>query len=144
MGESEAEVGYNYGSDCLSGCSGIKDGCVLGLRDCVGPIYDYTVAGGTLRIGYRGHHVVFIETTSSRYLAASGLRIGGRIPFGSRWGPFRWHACDASSGYWIAGTSWRTPLWNSGANRWWTQASVNKGIVVDISMWRGDINPQEC
>lgn len=144
MGETEAEVGYYYGSDCVAGCSGIKDGCVLGLKDCMGPTYSYKVIGGTLRVGYRNHRVVFLETTAPRYISSTGLHVGARIPFGSRWGPFRWHACYASDGYWTAGTSWATPLWKNPTTRWWTQVSINKGVVIDITMWRGDVNPQEC
>src|SRR4051794_29023249 len=59
MGETEARVGYEYGADCISGCPGVKDGCVLGLRDCVGPVYRYRVAGGHLNVGYNNHRVVY-------------------------------------------------------------------------------------
>jgi hypothetical protein len=144
MGESEAQVGYDYGSDCISGCQGIKDGCVLGLRDCVGPTYNYTVAGGYLRVGYNGHHVVLLETNDSRYISSTGLHVGSKIAFGTRWRQFRWHACSPSDGYWVAGTSWSSPLWKNGTKRWWTQLGVDKGLVTVISMWRGDVNIQEC
>src|SRR4051794_36290540 len=53
LGELEAHVAYDYGSMCIAGCDGRKDGCVLGLTRCVGPAYKYMVQGGYLRVGFR-------------------------------------------------------------------------------------------
>ncbi|MDQ2983971.1 MAG: hypothetical protein M3R70_08635, partial [Actinomycetota bacterium] len=52
-GETEANVIYDYGDDCIAGCPGRKDGCVLGISRCVGPTYRYAVESGYLRVGYR-------------------------------------------------------------------------------------------
>ena len=144
MQESEAEVGYTYGPDCIHGCPGTKDGCVLGLRDCMGPIYRYKATGGLLRVGYRNKRVVYVETTSPHYRTKRGNGIGSMVPFGPKWGIFRWHKCGPSDGYWIAGTSWKKPLYGDPTHRWWTQVSVLRGRIVDIAMWRGDVNSQEC
>jgi hypothetical protein len=144
MEETEAAVGYQYGSDCVKGCAGVEDGCVLGLTKCIGPIYRYRVGGGYMRVGYNHGHVVLLETNSPHYRTATGLGIGSAIPFGARFGVFHWHACGTSDGYWIGGSSWTKPLWTHGSSRWWTQLAMNKGRVIVVSMRRGDVNYQGC
>ena len=136
LGESEAAVGYEYGGDCLSGCAGLEDGSLPGIR-----IYRYRLHGGYIRVGYRSKHVVYLETNSSYYRSATGLRVGTAIPFGARWHQFRWHNCAGGDGYWITatGTSATRPT-----KRWWTQLSMNHGRVIDVSVWRGDTPTQEC
>jgi hypothetical protein len=145
MGESEAQVGYEYGPDCFSGCAGRNDGCVLGRGGCVGPMYRYKVSGGYLRIGYRQPHrgrpgvVTYIETNSPHYKTATGLGVGSKIPFGKRFGVFHWHACDPSDGYWVS-----SKTWGPYHHRYWTQLSVSRGRVGIIQMWRDDLVTQEC
>ena len=153
MGESEARVTYDYGSDCIRGCPGQKDGCVLGLVRCVGPVYRYHVDGGYLRVGYRlldrrrpwlGGRVVYLETNSATYRTAHNVGVGTKIPFGPSWGIYRWEACGPGENEWTAGSSWRKPLWKWGKSRWWTRLYVDRGVVKFILMWRGDVNLQGC
>jgi hypothetical protein len=147
MGESEAYVEYDYGDPLRKG------GCVIGLRGCIGPSYRYRVEGGYLRVGYRTvdqrgrrihGRVVYLETNSSHYRTAGDLGVGTKIPFGKRYGVFRGELCGPGDHAWTAGTSWRKPLWKNGRNRWWTRLYVNRGVVREIVIWRGDVSLQGC
>jgi hypothetical protein len=152
LSESEARVGYDYGGDCIKGCPGVREqgACVLGLSDCIGPMYRYKVSAGYLRVGYRQADpsrpgvVVYLETNSTRYKTRQGLGVGSKIPFGKRYGVFRWHACSPSDGYWVAATSWAPYRASTAMHRAWTQLNVIRGRVASIQMWRGDVNVQEC
>ena len=42
LGEPEAEIGYTYGQDCISGCPGVSDGDIPGMK-----IYRSRLHGGT-------------------------------------------------------------------------------------------------
>src|SRR5215217_6635771 len=145
-GESRAHVTYYYGT-------GRKHGCVIGVIGCLGPIYRYRIEEGHLDVGYRtvNQHkrriparVVYLATNSPHYRTASGLEVGTRIPYGKRWGVFRWLQCGPGEVGWTAGTSWRRPFWKYGRYRWWTRLYVDRGVVRTIAIWRGDVSLQGC
>jgi len=145
-GESRSRVVYDYGG-------GRKDGCVIGVAGCFGPIYRYRVEEGYLDIGYRtlDEHkrriparVVYLSTNSPGYQTASGLGVGTRIPYGKRWGVFRWLQCGPDESEWTAATSWLRPLSKYGRYRWWTRLYVDRGVVRTIAIWRGDVSLQGC
>jgi hypothetical protein len=126
MGESEAEVGYSYGPDCISGCAGVQDGVLPGLT-----IFRYKLHGGIVRVGYHRERVVYLETNSGYYRTADGLGVGSQIPFGKSWRTFRWHRCSPSDGYWV------TP------GRLATQLNTVRGRVRSIQIW-STFARQEC
>jgi hypothetical protein len=102
----------------------------------MGPIVRYREPGGYLRVGFIHQRVAYLEGSSPRFRAASGLGVGSNIPFGRRYGAFYWHVCGSSNtgdGYWeTRGGSWQTKLY------------VTRGTVTLISIMRHDLPSLEC
>ncbi len=143
IGERKAEVYYYYGTACAAGCTAKPNGCLAMVSDgsgCPIPVYDYHVAHGLLDVAYDKKHAVYVETTSPRYRTKAGIGVGSRIPFGRRFGVFKWYACNPG-GFWLAGSGHGGHF---SPRRIWTQLVVNRGRVRYVVIWRGDVAYNPC